>query len=153
MADPENIDSTPDHVPIRRNSTENDHNILTYFLAQDHLSLRDSDDTLFEPTPSRRSSRSHPLAKQESKKTYIDFVHGDPENPLNFSPLKKWFITVLVVVMTVLAAIAAGAYAVVTPDLIREFGCSSEIAILGVSLYPLGCTYEYILINDVLTNI
>jgi MFS family permease len=86
------------------------------------------------------SHHSH-LSRQESKKTYIDFAHNDPENPLNFRPVRKWFITALAVMITILVAAAAGAYAPAIPDLIEEFGCSSEIATLGISLYPLGCIF------------
>jgi hypothetical protein len=115
-------------------------NNLAEYLDQDHLSLRDSDDTTVEPIPSRHSNRSHALSRTESKKTYVDFVHGDPQNPLNFSTKKKWFITVIAVMMTVLVAAAAGAYSPVMPDLVSEFGVSTEVATLGISLYPLGCT-------------
>ena len=117
---------------------------LADYLAHDHLDLRECDDTIITPIVSRHPTRQtdqvvHELSKQESKRTYIDFAHGDPDNPLNFSATRKWFITVLVVMMTVLVAMAAGAYSPVMPELVNEFGVSSEIATLGVSLYPLGC--------------
>jgi len=116
---------------------------LEPYLSQDNLSLRDSDDTTVELPELIPSHHSHGLARQESKKTYVDFVHGDTANPLNFSKPKKWFITVLAVFMTVLVAAAAGAYAVAMPDLMDEFGVSSEIATLGISLYPLGCILSF----------
>ena len=130
------LESTPTELHARNT------NYLEPYLSQDNLSIRDSDDTTVEVPEIihvHHSHHSNGLARQESKKTYVDFVHGDKENPLNFSKPKKWFITVLAVVMTMLCAVAAGAYPVVTPDLIKEFGVSREIATLGTSLYPLGC--------------
>jgi hypothetical protein len=123
---------------------EGDRDDLTKFAREDNLSLRDSDDTTIEEPEISFHTRSHShtqshLSRTESKKTYVDFVHNDPENPLNFSTAKKWFITGLAVMITILVAAAAGAYAPAMPNLIEEFGCSSEIATLGISLYPLGC--------------
>src|SRR5271163_871048 len=108
---------------------------LAKFASQDHLSLRGSDDTgvEVEPIPSRHSHRSHisnTISRQESKKTYVDFERGDPENPLNFSTARKWFITVLVIVMTTLCAATAGAYSPAIPNIVEEFGVSEEVATL-----------------------
>ena len=130
------LESTPTELHARNA------NYLEPYLSLDNLSLRDSDDTTVEVPEIihlHHSHHSNGLARQESKKTYVDFVHGDKDNPLNFSKPKKWFVTVLAVAMTMLVAAAAGAYAVVMPNLIEEFGVSSEIATLGISLYPLGC--------------
>jgi hypothetical protein len=80
------------------------------------------------------------FSRHESHKTYVDFAHLDPENPLNFSVARKWFITTLAATMTVLVAAAAGAYPPVIPNVVAEFGVSQEVATLGMSLYPLGCT-------------
>lgn len=120
-------------------------NNLNYYLRQDNLSLRDSDDTTLDPISLHEinNNHSHNLSRQESKRTYIDFVHGDPENPLNFSTARKWFITILAVMMTILVTVGAGAYSLVMPDLVREFGVSPEVATLGISLYPLGCICLY----------
>jgi hypothetical protein len=114
--------------------------MMTQFLQADNLSVRNSEDSTLEPISSQLEHEAHPdLARQESKKTYVDFVHGDPANPLNFSPGRKWFITVLAVMMTILVAFSAGAYACAIPNLMAEFGASMEVATLGISLYPLGC--------------
>jgi hypothetical protein len=148
MTDIEKLNSIPaEDSDSQRNSahepTDVDENLSTW-ARHDHLVLRDSDETTVEITPSRHTHRSHisGLSRQESKKTYVDFEHEDPENPLNFSTARKWFITSLVVTMTILVAAAAGAYSPIMPDLMREFGVSSEVATLGISLYPLGCTFH-----------
>jgi hypothetical protein len=111
----------------------------------DKISLPDSESTTVEPIHSIHTQRSvleryhSRISRIDSKHTFIDFAHGDPDNPLNFSTLRKWFITALAVIMTVLCAAAAGAYSPVMPNLMEEFGASSELVTLGISLYPFGC--------------
>jgi hypothetical protein len=144
MTDLEKLNSISADIPP---SSEQDANCdrreeLAKFAAADNLSLRDSDETTVEPIITHHthaSALSRGLSRMSSKKTYVDFEHGDPENPLNFSSARKWFITILAVMMTILVAAAAGAYAPVMPNLMEEFGVSSEVATLGISLYPLGC--------------
>lgn len=149
MADLEKVNSIADGTA---RSLESDADCARENLARmaeaDGLSLRDSDETTVEPVitaaRSHVSGLSRGLSRMSSKKTYVDFEHGDPENPLNFSTPRKWFITILVVTMTILVAAAAGAYAPVMPNLMEEFGVSSEVATLGISLYPLGCISTFI---------
>jgi hypothetical protein len=144
MTDIEKLNSIPaeDSDSHRHEPKDLDESLSTW-ARHDHLVLRDSDETTVEITPSRHTHQYHisGLSRQESKKTYVDFEHEDPENPLNFSPARKWFITILVVMITILVAAAAGAYSPAMSDLMREFGVSSEVATLGISLYPLGCTF------------
>src|SRR5579859_5483525 len=147
MTDLEKLNSISADIPPAPEWDGNDdgHEDLRKIAEADNLSLRDSDETTVEPVITHHTARSHVsglsrgLSRMSSKKTYVDFEHGDPENPLNFSTARKWFITILAVMMTILVAAAAGAYAPVMPNLIEEFGVSSEVATLGISLYPLGC--------------
>src|SRR5262249_30016209 len=138
MSDPEKaIPRSPDDAKFKQTAFElpadqNVHNLdFVKYLNEDNLSLRYSDDTPVDPIP-----LTHPhlptedLSRVESKRIYIDFAPGDPTNPLNFSRRKKWFITVIVVTMTILVAIPAGAYAVAVPDLVSDFGVSREVATL-----------------------
>src|ERR1700737_2986782 len=88
--------ATEDHGTPGGAERMGDHDDLVK-LAQEKLSLRDSDDTTVEPESLIRQTRSHTsrhtvgvgLSLSESKKTYIDFAHNDPENPLNFSKPRK----------------------------------------------------------------
>jgi hypothetical protein len=150
MTDLEKVNSISVDIPLTPmerdgNSAAGPEDSVKLAAEEDNLSLRDSDETTVEPVITHHTARSHVsglsrgLSRMSSKKTYVDFEHGDPENPLNFSTPRKWFITILVVTMTILVAAAAGAYAPVMPNLMEEFGVSSEVATLGISLYPLGC--------------
>jgi len=119
---------------------------LTQLVIQDHLALYGADEieVPLEPLPSlhihRLSHVSRTISRRDStsKKTYLDFEHGDPENPLNFSTLKKYFITCLVLIVVLLCSAATGAYGPVIPNLVEEFGVSVEVATLGISMYPVG---------------
>jgi hypothetical protein len=146
--------TTQDHGARGGAERIGDHDDLIKLAREEKLSLRDSDDTTVEPeslicqTQSHTSGHTLGLSRSESKKTYVDFAHNDPENPLNFSKPRKLLIMFLTVTLTVLVAMAAGAYSPAIPDLMREFGVSREVATLGISLYPLGCISSYCRIDD-----
>ena len=55
-----------------------------------------------------------------------------------FSPLKKWSLTVLVGLATLAVSFNSSAYSGGAREVIREFGCSTEIFTLGISLFVLG---------------
>ena len=64
----------------------------------------------------------------------VDFIPHDPRNPMGFSMLKKWTLTLLVAFATLCVSFASSAYTGDLEQVIAEFGCSDEIATLGLSL-------------------
>ena len=68
----------------------------------------------------------------------VEFIPRDPRNPLGFSVLKKWTITVLMAFATLAVSFASSAYSGGVAEIMQEFKCSEEIATLGVSLFVLG---------------
>ena len=68
----------------------------------------------------------------------VEFVPNDPRNPMNFSALKKWTITIIVAVATLAVAFCSSAYTGGVRQVIMQFRCSQEVATLGVSLFVLG---------------
>jgi DHA1 family multidrug resistance protein-like MFS transporter len=62
----------------------------------------------------------------------------DPENPMNFSRTKKWFITMITALLTFCVSFASSIFSTATFATADEFGVSAEVMILGVSLYVLG---------------
>lgn len=68
----------------------------------------------------------------------VDFIPSDPRNPTAFTPGKKWLITLVQAGATLSVAFASSAYSGGVGDVIRDFGVSQEVAILGVSLFVLG---------------
>jgi MFS family permease len=68
----------------------------------------------------------------------VEFVPGDPRNPMNFSFTRKWLITSIVTVSVLAVTLTSSAYTGSAHEIIAEFHCSSEVFALGVSLYVLG---------------
>lgn len=68
----------------------------------------------------------------------VVFPPGDPVNPYNYSIGRKWFIVSNVALATLAITFASSAYAGGVIQLIHEFHCSREVAVLGVSLFVLG---------------
>jgi MFS family permease len=68
----------------------------------------------------------------------VEFIPNDPRNPMGFSQWKKWFITIDVAIATLAVAFVSTAYTGSITQVIEEFGCSQEVATLGVSLFVLG---------------
>lgn len=68
----------------------------------------------------------------------VVWIPRDPRNPMNFRPIKKWAITVLVSFVTLAVALVSSAYSGGMSQIVETFGVEEEIAILGVSLFVLG---------------
>ena len=68
----------------------------------------------------------------------VEFIENDPRNPMHFSQLKKWSLTVIVAIATLAVAFVSSAYSGATIQIIEEFECSQEVATLGISLFVLG---------------
>ena len=68
----------------------------------------------------------------------VDYLSDDPRDPMNWSQPKKWFITLTVAFATLAVAFVSSAYTGSTRQIIEEFGCSQEVATLGVALFVLG---------------
>ncbi|EAS28603.1 multidrug resistance protein [Coccidioides immitis RS] len=68
----------------------------------------------------------------------VEWIPNDPRNPLQFSTIKKWSITMLVAMATLAVALISSAYTGGGNQIMAEFNVSSEVMILGVSLFVLG---------------
>ncbi|RMD43662.1 hypothetical protein DV735_g1473, partial [Chaetothyriales sp. CBS 134920] len=69
----------------------------------------------------------------------VEFIPNDPRDPMNFPDWKKWkFIVLAVAIATLAVAFVSTAYTGAIGEVIKEFHISSEVAILGVSLFVLG---------------
>lgn len=68
----------------------------------------------------------------------VEFIPHDPQNPMLFSPLKKWSLTVLVGLATLAVSFNSSAYSGGAQQVIREFGVSTEVFTLGISLFVVG---------------
>lgn len=68
----------------------------------------------------------------------VEFIPDDPRNPMNFSFGKRWTVTLVNAIGTLAVTFASSAYSGAASDVIRYFGVSQIVAILGVSLFVLG---------------
>ncbi|EFQ34146.1 major facilitator superfamily transporter [Colletotrichum graminicola] len=68
----------------------------------------------------------------------VQWIPHDPRNPMNYSDNTRWFITMMVAFTTLAVSLLSSAYTGGIHDIVREFGISDEVAVLGVSLYVLG---------------
>lgn len=68
----------------------------------------------------------------------VDWLPDDPENPMTWNATYKWFLVVVVGIATLAVAFDSSAFAGGVPQLIGDFGASTELATAGVSLFVLG---------------
>lgn len=68
----------------------------------------------------------------------VTWIANDPRNPMLFSQVMKWTITMLVAIATLAVALVSSAYTGGIAEIQAEFGIGSEVATLGVSLFVLG---------------
>lgn len=69
---------------------------------------------------------------------WVDFTADDPENPFNWSPVRKWVITALGVFFTAEVAATAGAYVPGITGMEQDLNNRHELSLAGISLYALG---------------
>ncbi|GLA18148.1 hypothetical protein AnigIFM62618_005303 [Aspergillus niger] len=68
----------------------------------------------------------------------VHWLPNDPRNPVLWSPVTRWFITITAAVATLVVALVSSAYTGGVAQIIDEFHVSTEVATLGVSLFVLG---------------
>ncbi|MCJ1314442.1 MFS siderochrome iron transporter 1 [Agyrium rufum] len=84
-------------------------------------------------------SYQYPGSGTEEDPYAIDFLPDeDSGNPIQFAPLKKWSITLLVAFATLAVAFVSSAYSGGIEQLIMDLHTTEEVAVLGISLFVLG---------------
>ncbi|CAH0050493.1 unnamed protein product [Clonostachys solani] len=68
----------------------------------------------------------------------VDFLPIDDRNPRAFSSRKKWTIIFLQALSAFIVAFVSTAFSGALPDVVRTFNVSSEVGVLGISLFVLG---------------
>ncbi|KAF7115863.1 hypothetical protein CNMCM5793_003606 [Aspergillus hiratsukae] len=68
----------------------------------------------------------------------VVWIENDPRNPMTWSQLRKWTLTMTVAVSTLAVALVSSAYTGGVREIQAEFHIGSEVATLGVSLFVLG---------------
>ncbi|KAH7022264.1 major facilitator superfamily domain-containing protein [Ilyonectria destructans] len=70
----------------------------------------------------------------------VEYIENDQRNPMAWADWKKWSLTVLVAVATLAVSFSSSAYSGGIVEIKQEFGVSSIVATLGLSLFVLGFT-------------
>ncbi|KAH7267330.1 major facilitator superfamily domain-containing protein [Fusarium redolens] len=68
----------------------------------------------------------------------VEFLPNDSRNALNFSRSKKWLITILQAIATLAVTFASTTYSGGLGSILMHFHVSTEVAILGISMFVLG---------------
>ncbi|KAK1140452.1 hypothetical protein N8T08_010398 [Aspergillus melleus] len=71
----------------------------------------------------------------------VIWIPNDPRNPMNFGAVRKWSYTFLVSFITLTTALVSSAYSGGMTQIVEDFGCEQEVAILGISLFVLGFAF------------
>ncbi|PIG88031.1 MFS multidrug transporter [Aspergillus arachidicola] len=71
----------------------------------------------------------------------VSWIPNDPRNPMEFSEVQKWSYTVLVSFVTLTVALVSSAYSGGMGQIVKDFDCEQEVAILGISLFVLGFAF------------
>ncbi|PNP60649.1 hypothetical protein FNYG_14625 [Fusarium nygamai] len=83
-------------------------------------------------------NHNYPGHGTEDSPYLVEFLPNDSRNALNFSRSKKWLITILQAIATLAVTFASTAYSGGLSSILMHFHFSTEVAILGVSMFVLG---------------
>ena len=68
----------------------------------------------------------------------VTWIEDDPRNPMLYSAVRKWCLTMLVAMATLAVAFVSSAFSGGANEVVRDFHTSQEIFTLGISLFVLG---------------
>ncbi|KIW99538.1 uncharacterized protein Z518_11277 [Rhinocladiella mackenziei CBS 650.93] len=74
----------------------------------------------------------------DSNPYVVQWIPNDPRDPMLFSKIAKWGITMEVAIATLAVALISSAYTGGIEEIMAQFHIGSEVATLGVSLFVLG---------------
>lgn len=80
----------------------------------------------------------YPGSGAEDDPYVVTWIPNDPRNPLFFSPLRKWSLTMLVAIATLAVALISSAFSGGIVEIMQEFHVGTEVATLGISVFVLG---------------
>ncbi|BCR98737.1 uncharacterized protein AKAW2_40420S [Aspergillus luchuensis] len=83
-------------------------------------------------------SRAHNGQGTSTDPFIVEFKRDDPENPMNWSASRKWFIAFIVTSSVFAVTFASSAYSDSSDEIIKDFNISTEVFSVGISLFILG---------------
>ena len=83
-------------------------------------------------------SQHYPGSGSEDDPFIVDWIPGDARNPMDIPGKMKWIITVIMAMGTLSVTFSSTAFSGTLRQIQEDFLCSSELAVLSVSLFVLG---------------
>lgn len=68
----------------------------------------------------------------------VEFQKDDAENPMNWGQTRKWCVACIATLSVFVVTFTSSAYSESSVEIIRDFGTSTEVFVVGVSVYVLG---------------
>jgi hypothetical protein len=68
----------------------------------------------------------------------VEFQKDDAENPMNWGQTRKWLVACIATLSVFVVTFTSSAYSESSVEILRDFGTSTEVFVLGVSVYVLG---------------
>lgn len=68
----------------------------------------------------------------------VSWIDRDPRNPMLYSAVVKWSVMMIVAMAALMVSLDSSAYSGAADEIMKEFGCSEETYVLGISLFVLG---------------
>ncbi|KXG47594.1 Major facilitator superfamily domain, general substrate transporter [Penicillium griseofulvum] len=68
----------------------------------------------------------------------VEFQKDDPSNPMNWGQFRKWFIAAIATSSVFAVTFTSSAYSVSANEVFQDFDISTEVFIVGLSLFVLG---------------
>ena len=84
------------------------------------------------------SGHTHIGSGTEDDPFVVEFQKDDPGNPMNWGESRKWFIAVIATLSVFAVTFTSSAYSVSANEIFQDFAISTEVFIVGLSLFVLG---------------
>jgi hypothetical protein len=96
-----------------------------------------SDPTVSNPSKLEEAHIYNGLGTEEEP-FLVEFWKDDPANPMNWAQSRKWFIAAIVNSSVFAVTFTSSAYSESAIQVMQEFDISTEVFIVGISLFVLG---------------
>ncbi len=68
----------------------------------------------------------------------VEFQKDDPENPMNWGQTRKWLVACIATLSVFVVTFTSSAYSESSVEILRDFRTSTQVFVVGVSVYVLG---------------
>ncbi|WWD00553.1 hypothetical protein V866_007487 [Kwoniella sp. B9012] len=88
--------------------------------------------------PELLSSTNENRDSEDYRILWVDFPPHSPQNPLYFSQTRKYGITIVATLFTMMTSMNVGAFSIGMESLTVDLGCTREQAAIGLGIYNFG---------------